>query len=999
MSNQDQYRSLEEQALQAYDKLHNQSENNTTEADALDLLSSLPSPSTVKDKDKFTLLHYACYNGWYRVTKMLIKMLCDPKVENANGSTPLYLACKSGNLELVKYLILKKNCDPNKPNALGLVPLHNAALGGHIGIARYLIEEKHCTVTSRDNNGNTPLHLACQSGILPIVKYFIETQNCDPVCVTNDRYTQPLHLACQNGHMEVAKYLIEEKHCDPASWSGEGFQSVHLACKSGELALVKYLVENQSCKPDCMNVSYKHIWWTPLHLACENGHLIVAIYLIEVKKCDPMYKDSDGVTPLHLACRNGHLDLVKYLIEKQKCDPNCQKKNGCNPLHSACQNGHLQVAKYLIEEQCIHPSCKSSYYWTPLHLACDSGHIDIVRYLVHERHCDPSSKTYHGDTPLSLAYKSRHLGIIVYLIKECKCSALDSRVVLTDNVIKSHPEIALFLLASSKQPIVNSTFENDSMLHPAFKVVFVGHESVGKSTFIRAIKSYVQDGSYFKWIAEQVFSRQDNQFPDDLSQSTGIVSLHMKSYSSEHRYILYDFAGRSSYHASHVAFLENITLTHGCCIVIIIDLKKSVQKCVHELLYWKSFIDNKLVSQRSQRRRLELVIVASHADVVKSNGENPDQKTTEILTNAFGGLGGSYNTIVTDCRKKTSDGLKTISSRISTLYIEYKKSLNISIQAHFLKYLLQKYSMNNKIACKFTDIKDLLISSKENTVLRKSGLIPTDNDQLLGHLTTLSENGELLFLKNMDDINASWIVFNVDFMLSTVNSVLFSHDAALHIPSSTGIVSLSEIEKLFPNNDPMILAGLMIHLEICCEIDQSVVRLIIKNDSNISELEKYFFFPHLVNGDLPIDNITKLSQFRCGWHCRQTNDHEVSTTRFAQTSIIRLMLRFINLKCEQTTSAQRICTVWKAGMQWQNGSGIQAFVKFVEQHFTVMVEVGSLKENETECLLYRSKIRQAILDAKDKFLGAVDIEETLIDPEQYYTQQQRSDNESMDRKG
>ena len=996
MSDQDQYKTLEEQVLQAYDKLHNQLDNNTTETDAFDLLSSLPNPSTVKDKDKFTLLHYACYNGWYRVTKELIKKLCDPKAENANGSTPLYFACKSGNLELVKYLILKKNCDPNKPNTLGLVPLHNAALGGHISIANYLIEEKQCSATPRDNNGIIPLHLACQSGNLPMVKLFVEAQNCDPVCVTNDRYTQPIHLACQNGHLEVTKYLIEEKHCDPISLSGEGFQTIHLACKSGNLDLIKYLVENRNCRPDCINLSYKYIWWTPLHLACESGHLNVAIYLIEVQKCDPMYKDNDGVTPLHLACRNGYLDIVKYLTEKQKCDPNCRKKNGCTPLHSACQNGHLHVAKYLIEEQHIHPSCKSSYYWTPLHLACDSGHLDIVRYLIHERLCDPSSKNYHGDTPLSLAYKSHHLSIIVYLIKECMCSALDSRIALTDYVVKSHPEITLFLVASSKlvhHPI-NATVENDSIIHPAFKVFVVGHESVGKSTFIKAIKWHTQDCSYYNWITEQIFPGRDNLLLDKFSPSTGIIPVHVHT-TSKHHFILYDFAGRVDYHASHAAFLENITLTQGCLMVIMIDLKKSLQKCVHELLYWKSFIDNQVNTQHSQR--IEVVIVASHVDVVKVRGENPDHKITQIIWKAFSGQGDSYNKIVTDCRQKMSNGLKTISTRISTLCSVHKKSLNISIQVHFLKYLLNRYSMNNKVACNFSDIKDLVLS-EDNIALRNSGLIPTDNNQLSNHLTTLSDNGELLFLKNKDNINASWIVFEIDFLLSSVNNIIFSHKFVRHDSSKTGVVSLSEIEKLFPNNDPNIIAGLMLHLEICCEIDQYMARLIIKNYSNISDREKYFFFPHLVNTDPPLDNIIKLSQVRCGWHCRQTSDHEISTTRFAQTVIIQLVTRFLISDCEQATSAQRICTVWKTGMQWQNSSGILALVKFVEQHFTVMVEVGSQRENKSECLLYRGKIIETLLYVKDKVLRAVEIKQTLIDPEQY-SQQETSEDESMDRKG
>lgn len=39
--------------------------------------------------------------------------------QNKNGETPLHLAAKSGDVELLKYLILKCNADVNIKNNLG----------------------------------------------------------------------------------------------------------------------------------------------------------------------------------------------------------------------------------------------------------------------------------------------------------------------------------------------------------------------------------------------------------------------------------------------------------------------------------------------------------------------------------------------------------------------------------------------------------------------------------------------------------------------------------------------------------------------------------------------------------------------------------------------------------------------------------------------------------------------------------------------------------------
>ena len=168
---------LEKSVLKAFDMHHNQS-NETSEAEALQLLSQLPNPAAVRDEDEhhFTLLHHACCNGWYEVTKVLIeKYNCDPNCKNASGSIPLRLACWSGNLDLVKYLVNDKRNDPNHKNNDGFTSMHNASMGGH----------------------------------LQTVKYLVEIQRCDPNCRSNDGFT-PLHSACKNRHLNVAKYLVDE---------------------------------------------------------------------------------------------------------------------------------------------------------------------------------------------------------------------------------------------------------------------------------------------------------------------------------------------------------------------------------------------------------------------------------------------------------------------------------------------------------------------------------------------------------------------------------------------------------------------------------------------------------------------------------------------------------------------------------------------------------------------------------------------------------------------
>ena len=105
----------------------------TDEVCALRLLSQLSSPDSVKNEKGYTLLHYACWNGWYDVVRRLVeKYHSDPNCRtNTDRSTPLHLAC----------------------------------YGRHgLKIVKYLIQEQGCGVKVRDEDGDTPLHCACRSG-------------------------------------------------------------------------------------------------------------------------------------------------------------------------------------------------------------------------------------------------------------------------------------------------------------------------------------------------------------------------------------------------------------------------------------------------------------------------------------------------------------------------------------------------------------------------------------------------------------------------------------------------------------------------------------------------------------------------------------------------------------------------------------------------------------------------------------------------------------------
>ena len=133
----------------------------TDEERALRLLSRHPHPERVREirdreVDYFighyrsSLLHYACWNGWYDVSRELVdKYQCDLHLENWRGNTPLHYACVGGSIDIVRFLIVDHHCDPR---LLGRTPLHCACESGKLDIVKFLVEECHCDPRVKDGD-------------------------------------------------------------------------------------------------------------------------------------------------------------------------------------------------------------------------------------------------------------------------------------------------------------------------------------------------------------------------------------------------------------------------------------------------------------------------------------------------------------------------------------------------------------------------------------------------------------------------------------------------------------------------------------------------------------------------------------------------------------------------------------------------------------------------------------------------------------------------------
>ena len=266
-----------------------------------------------------------------------------------------------------------------------------------------------------------------------------------------------------------------------------------------------------------------------------------------------------------------------------------------------------------------------------------------------------------------------------------------------------------------------------------------------------------------------------------------------------------------------------------------------------------------------------------------------------------------------------------------------------------------------------------------------------DAETVSQYLTTISDKSHFLYLRNDQDVSDSWMILDQTVLLSEVNGTVFApkifkeyHD----ISNSTGIVSFSRIKERFPDHDTEMIVSFMSHLEFCHQIAESEAALIHKGQpgNTEQEFEKLYFFPALVTEDRPEESCVSIAQshYKCGWSLQCTQSSQFLSPRFLPVLLLRLAFSFAldpeKKEDEACPVLQRRSNVWKNGIHWQNRDGAEAIVEVVEQNTAVTVVIGCLKERELACTRLRSEVIRTILEVKNRFCGAVELRESLINP-------------------
>jgi len=220
------------------------------------------------------------------------------KVNKESGCSPLFIACKKGNIEIVEYLLskcgadveqkglyevqddrsfhhvsplwcasvagkvkvvevlVKYGADVNSVSDTGSTPVRSACFMTHLDIVRLLVSNK-ADIQKPNHNGGTCLINSVQS--VELCKFLLE--NGADVNAEDIQNKTALHYAIQEHRTDTAKLLLEYK-ADPTILSKWGDDALQTSCLKGAGEIFNHLVDYIPYPPERVASAYELIGTT-----------------------------------------------------------------------------------------------------------------------------------------------------------------------------------------------------------------------------------------------------------------------------------------------------------------------------------------------------------------------------------------------------------------------------------------------------------------------------------------------------------------------------------------------------------------------------------------------------------------------------------------------------------------------------------------------------------------------------------------------------------------
>ncbi|XP_062711314.1 uncharacterized protein LOC134289471 [Aedes albopictus] len=370
----------------------------------------------IANKNGKALIHFAAKAGYMGTVKMLIESYAaDVNAQDNDGNTPVLVAAKNNEWEMVKMLIDKDSkyfADYKIANKNGETLIHFAARD-NMEMVKILIDDYAADVNAQDNDGNTPLHVAAKHSEWEEVKKLIgrNSEYFGNYKIANDDGQTLYNFAEESGNMEIVQMLIDDYAADVNAQDNDGNTPLLLAAKIYKWEMVKMLIDKDSK----YSADYKianNAGQTLIHFAAESGNMEIVQMLIDDYAADVNAQDNDGNTPLLLAVKRYKWEMVKMLIDKDfkySADYKIANNAGQTLIHFAAEKGGVEIVKMLIENYAADVNAQDNDGNTPVLLAAKQYDWKMVKILIDkesEYFADHKIVNKNGETLIHFAARN-----------------------------------------------------------------------------------------------------------------------------------------------------------------------------------------------------------------------------------------------------------------------------------------------------------------------------------------------------------------------------------------------------------------------------------------------------------------------------------------------------------------------------------------------------------------------------------------------------------------
>nr|XP_058936520.1 85/88 kDa calcium-independent phospholipase A2 isoform X7 [Kogia breviceps] len=229
------------------------------------------------------------------------------------------------------------SCANSRENEEGCTPLHLACRKGDWEILVELVQYCHAQMDVTDNNGETAFHYAVQSDNSQVLQLLGKNASAGLNQVNHQGLT-PLHLACQLGKQDMVRVLLlYNARCNVMGPNG---YPIHVAMKFSQKGCAEMIVSMDSSQIHSKDPRYGA---SPLHWA-KNAEMA---RLLLKRGCDVNSTSSVGNTALHVAVTRNRFDCVIVLLT-HGANAEARGEHGNTPLHLAVSKDNMEMIKALL---------------------------------------------------------------------------------------------------------------------------------------------------------------------------------------------------------------------------------------------------------------------------------------------------------------------------------------------------------------------------------------------------------------------------------------------------------------------------------------------------------------------------------------------------------------------------------------------------------------------------------------------------------------------------